>query len=161
MQRLIQRIDKDTYIFFDSGNFDDWCVYIRDKNGKRAPLDKEYFSFFVNLASEYSEKRVYSEFVSIYSKINNHISKKILEFIISLAKKYPSPLDRDVAINYIFIYAGMIAERNKDFAVLKERIKRLGMHQILIDHMSVSEAANFSKGKKWKELDEICKAKGF
>ena len=55
----------------------------------------------------------------------------------------------------------MIAERNKDFAVLKERIKRLGMHQILIDHMSVSEAANFSKGKKWKELDEICKAKGF
>ena len=33
MERLIQRIDKDTYIFFDSGNFDDWCVYIRDKKG--------------------------------------------------------------------------------------------------------------------------------
>ena len=49
MERLIQRINKDISIFFDSGSFDDWCVYIRDSNGKRAPLDIEYFDFFVNL----------------------------------------------------------------------------------------------------------------
>lgn len=161
MERLIQRINKDISIFFDSGSFDDWCVYIRDSNGKRAPLDTEYFDFFVNLAAKYSSDRVYSEFISIYSKVNSYVSKEVLEFIILIAKKYPSPLDRDVAINFILIYAGMIAERNKKFAVLKERVKRLGMHQILIENMPINEAANFSKGKKWKELDEICKTKGF
>jgi hypothetical protein len=35
------------------------------------------------------------------------------------------------------------------------------MHQILIENMPINEAANFSKGKKWRELDEICKTKGF
>ncbi len=31
------------------------------------------------------------------------------------------------------LYAGMVAEENKENAVLKKRIKRLGMHQVLID----------------------------
>jgi hypothetical protein len=59
------------------------------------------------------------------------------------------------------IYAGMIAEENKENAILKKRIKRLGMHQVLIDGMKPEEAAVFSKGKKWKELDEIMRSKGF
>lgn len=39
--------------------------------------------------------------------------------------------------------------------------KRLAMHQILMEGMPVSEAANFSKGKKAEWLDRICKEKGF
>ena len=46
MRRLIQQSDENTSIFFDRGKFDDWCVYIKDTNGKRAPLDTEYFNFF-------------------------------------------------------------------------------------------------------------------
>ena len=161
MRRLIQQIDKNTSIFFDRGKFDDWCVYIKDTNGERPPLDTEYFSFFVELASIYSSKRVYEEFVSIYSQVTENIEKSVLDFIISLAKKYPAPKDREVAINFIVIYAGMVAERNKKFTKLKERIKRLGMHQVLLEQMPVHEAANWSKGKNWKELDAVCKLKGF
>ena len=55
----------------------------------------------------------------------------------------------------------MVAEKNKRFAVLKERIKRLGMYQILMLSYSAGDAANFSKGKKAKDLDVICKEYGF
>ena len=55
----------------------------------------------------------------------------------------------------------MIAERNKRYAVLRERIKRLGMYQILILKYTSGDAANFSKGKKAKDLDKICKDYGF
>ncbi len=55
----------------------------------------------------------------------------------------------------------MIEEENKQFAILKKRIKRLGMHQILIDNLDPEVAANFSKGKKWRELDNLMKLRGF
>ena len=159
--KIIQKIDKNTLIFYDKGSFDNWCVFIQDINGKRAPLDKDYFNFFSDLTYKYSSKRIYEEFVSIYTKVTDELKQDVLDFIIDLAKKYPAPLDREVAINFIVIYAGMIAERNKDGAILKERIKRLGMHQVLIEKMPVHEAANWSKGKNWRELDVVCKSKGF
>lgn len=55
----------------------------------------------------------------------------------------------------------MIAEENKDYAILKKRIKRLGMHQILIEKISPEKASNFSRGRNWRELDKICKEYGF
>ena len=59
------------------------------------------------------------------------------------------------------LYAGMIAEENKKNAILKKRIKRLGMYQVLIEQMPPEQAAVFSKGKKWKELDQLMATKGF
>ena len=149
MKKLIKKIDSETEIYFDTGKFDNWCVYIKDSSGIKAPLDIEYFSFFKELAEDCSAQRVYDEFVSIYLKVTDSLSQEVVNFIIS------------VAINFIVIYASMIAERNKEFAILKERIKRLGMHQILIEGMSVYDAANYSKGKKWRDLDKLCKSKGF
>jgi hypothetical protein len=35
------------------------------------------------------------------------------------------------------------------------------MHQVLIEGILPEKAAVFSKGKKWKELDEIMRLKGF
>lgn len=46
------------------------------------------------------------------------------------------------------IYLGMVAEEKKQNAVLKKRIKRLGMYQILFEKLSAEDAAFFSKGKK-------------
>ena len=55
----------------------------------------------------------------------------------------------------------MIAEENKSKAILKKRIKRLGMYQTLIQQLPAMEAAVFSKGKKWQVLDKICRELGF
>ena len=62
---------------------------------------------------------------------------------------------------FVVIYAGMIAEENKQSAILKKRIKRLGMHQVLKLEYEPRIAANFSKGKKWRDLDEIMKPLSF
>ena len=161
MERLIQRIDRDTSVVFDSGKFDDWCVYVKTPIGRKPPLDNEYFSFFKKLANDFGTERVYGEFVEVYDRVTNAVDRQVLDRIIQLAKNYPSPLDRDVALNFVVIYAGMIAEKNKKNAILKERIKRLGMHQVLMENMPVDEAANFSRGMKARELDGICKQKGF
>ena len=161
MERLIQRIDRDTSVVFDSGKFDDWCVYVKTPTGRKPPLDNEYFSFFKKLANDFGTERVYGEFVEVYDRVTTAVDRQVLDRIIQLAKNYPSPLDRDVALNFVVIYAGMIAEKNKKNAILKERIKRLGMHQVLMENMPVDEAANFSRGMEWRELDGICKQKGF
>ena len=161
MERLIQRIDRDTSVVFDSGKFDDWCVYVKTPAGRKPPLDTEYFSFFKELANDFGTERVYGEFVEVYERVTEAVEREALDRIIQLAKNYPSPLGRDVALNLVVIYAGMIEEKNKRNAVLKERIKRLGMHQVLIENMPIDEAANFSRGMKARDLDKICKQKGF
>tara|TARA_Y100000996_G_C22252295_1_gene532344 strand:+ start:82 stop:570 length:489 start_codon:yes stop_codon:yes gene_type:complete len=162
MERLIKRISKDLDIVFDHGKFDQWCVYIKDNNGKRPPLDIEYFNFFIELGKEYTNEKVYEDFIKIYNLVSNRVEKKVTDLIVELAKKnYKKDISKDVAINFTVIYAGMVAERNKSFTVLKERIKRLGMHQILILNHSSKNAASFSKGKKAKYLDTLCKEYGF
>ena len=162
MERLIQKISKDIDIVYDQGWFDEWCVYIKDGNTKTAPKDVEYFNFFVQLGKKYTCEKVYADFVEIYNLVSENIEKKVLDKIIDIAKKtYDSSISKDVAINFTVVYAGMVAERNKAFTVLKERIKRLGIHQILLLDYKAEVAANFSKEKKAKDLDIICKEYGF
>ncbi len=162
MERLIKKISKDIEIVFDNGKFDMWCVYIKSPNGKRPPLDTEYFNFFISLGKKYTNEKVYKDFVKIYDLVTHQIKKEATDLIIKIAKEdYKKEDSKEVAINFTVIYAGMVAEQNKQHAVLKERIKRLGMYQILVLNHSSKAAANFSKGKKAKELDLICKQYGF
>ena len=162
MERLIKKISKDLSIVFDNGKFDQWCVYIKDNNVKKPPLDSEYFDFFIELGKKYSNEKVYEDFIKIYNLVSNRVEKKVTDLIVDLAKKnYKKDISKDVAINLTVLYAGMVAERNKSFTVLKERIKRLGMYQILVLNHSSENAANFSKGKKAKDLDVLCKEYGF
>ena len=103
---------------------------------------------------------IYNDFVLVYSKTTAEIDKHVTSLITRLSNKYGSDsLMLDIWLSVI--YAGMIAEENKENAILRKRIKRLGMHQVLVDGMEPKEAANFSKDLKWTVIDEICKEKGF
>ena len=84
----------------------------------------------------------------------------MFDYIKEIAKSYGTDEIR-VAIDFSIIYMGMVAEENKAFTKLGKRVKRLGVYQVLIDRMDYNTAANFSRGRKWRELDEICKSKGF
>ena len=85
-------------------------------------------------------------------------------------KKHPIIMNSSYGINFdnykqlgikkLKQRAKMVRE-NKEFAKLKKRIKRLGMYQTLIEGMKPRDAANFSKGKDWTELDVIMKERGF
>lgn len=162
MERLIKKISTEIEIVFDDGKFDEWCVYVKDKKGKKPPRDIDYFEFFIKLGKKYSNEKVYKDFVKIYDLVTRKVEKRVLDLIVDIAKaNYKEEDSKNVAINFIVIYAGMVAEKNKRFTVLKEKIKRLGMHQILMLNYSSVDAANFSKGKKAKDLEIICKKYGF
>jgi hypothetical protein len=55
----------------------------------------------------------------------------------------------------------MLAEENKANKKLGKRIKHLGVYQVLIDELPIATAANYSRGKNWKDLDIICQNLGF
>ncbi|MDR0229862.1 MAG: hypothetical protein LBI72_12490 [Flavobacteriaceae bacterium] len=159
--RTIKNLQNNRTVIFDSGKFDQWCVYVVEENGfKKAPFDVDYFTDLQNLNNKYPNNKVYYDFISIYKLTDNTINPVILNLIDSITNTYNQE-DRIIVEQWFaVIYAGMIAEENKQFAILKKRVKHLGVYQTLIQGMNPSEAARFSYGKKWRELDAIMKPLG-
>lgn len=162
MSRLIKHLMNNRQIIFDRGKFDDWCVYIVESNGqKRAPYDYEYFSDLKEISKSYPSNKVYNDFTYIYHLTNKKIEQKVIELIDAIVLTYEKKDQILVEQWFTVIYAGMIAEENKERAILKKRIKRLGMHQTLMLDYHPKIAANFSRGKKWRDLDSIMNPLGF
>lgn len=162
MPRLIKQLQNNRSVIFDSGKFDDWCVYVVESSGaKKAPFDETYFSDLHHISQNYSNNKVYNDFVLIYEQTTKTIDPGVLTLIDEIVATYNNEEKIIVEQWLTVIYAGMIAEENKKFAILKKRVKRLGMHQVLILNMPAREAAKFSYGKKWRDLDAIMRPLGF
>lgn len=154
--RLIKNLINNRKVIFDQGKFDDWCVYVVESNGtKKAPYDVDYFTDLQNVSRLYPQHKVYNDFLEIYTKTNHTINMDVLGFINNIVFSYQPQHRAMIEQWFTVIYAGMIAEENKKFAILKKRIKHLGMYQILIQNLQPEFAAKFSYGKKWRELDTI------
>ncbi len=160
MSRLIKVFSDGSRLEYDRGKFDAWCVYLIANNQRTAPRDKEYFADLQNLSQIYAPQQIYDDFIEIYNETDSTIKPEVLQQIEQLSLKYH---DDALEIEQLFtiLYAGMVAEENKENAILKKRIKRLGIYQVLIEGLSPCEAANFSKGKKWSNLNSECKLRGF
>ncbi|EIJ40950.1 hypothetical protein BegalDRAFT_0023 [Beggiatoa alba B18LD] len=161
MPIILQTFYDGSTVVFDRGRFDDWCVYLHLPLKKRyAPSDTEYFTRLQQLATQHGAQSLYNDYVEIYAQTTAKIDSDVLTLILDVAEKYQEDA-LEIAIWFTVIYAGMVAEENKEKAILKKRIKRLGMYQTLIEQIDPKIAAHFSRGKKWRELDELCKTKGF
>ena len=159
--KQIQTFADGSVLTFDDGVFDSWCIYLqRPHQHKHAPKDIHYFSRLQQLGDIYGHQKIYNDFVTFYTPASTQIDQKVLNHIRRISSSYNNDT-LEIEILFTIIYAGMIAEENKQKAILKKRIKRLGMHQTLIDRIPPEMAANFSRGKNWRELDQICKTKGF
>ncbi len=146
---------------FDTGKFDDWCIYLtRPDKTRYAPHDTEYFNFLSNLSKIYTGKTIYNDFITIYNSVSNKLNSEILDKISALSALYGN-YSLDFDIWFTTIYAGMVAEENKIFTKLGKRVKRLGIHQILIEGISPIIASDFSRGKTWKVIDALCRERGF
>lgn len=161
MQRLLQTFADGTTVSFGRGAFDDWCVYLH-RPGERphAPRDERYFARLQHLGDAHGLQTIYADFVAVYDRTTAEVDATVLNLILKLTPKY-GPDALEMAVWLTVIYAGMVAEENKEKAVLKKRIKRLGMHQTLLEGLPPAEAASFSRGKKWPELARLCRSKGF
>jgi len=157
---VIKKFEDGSILEYNEGKFDKWCVYlITSDNNKTAPRDDEYFIDFYNLSLKYGNQKIYNDFINIYDKTTSSIDGEVLSLITKISSKYPDNLF--IERLFTIVYAGMVAEENKQNAILKKRIKRLGMHQVIMEQISPIIAANFSRGKKWSELDKECKSRGF
>ena len=161
MPQKLNQFSNGGIIEFDKGSFDDWCVYVTKPNGERfAPTDLHYFSRLKKLGEKYGAQKIYDDFVVIFNRTTAKPKPEVFALISLLCRFYETDaLEMEIWFNVL--YAGMIAEENKENAILKKRVKRLGMHQVLIDGVEPDVAAGFSKGIKWLRLDQLMKAKGF
>ncbi|WP_312312802.1 DUF7004 family protein [Empedobacter brevis] len=156
--RVIKNLKNNKKVIFDQGKFDDWCVYVVEENGiKKAPFDVDYFTDLKQLNTLYRNNKVYQDFLKIYHPTDQTIAPDILKLIDDIVMTYQPEHQVIIEQWFTVIYAGMIAEENKQFAILKKRVKHLGVHQTLIQDFSPAHAARFSYGKKWRELDVIMK----
>ena len=146
-------------IYFDKGQFDNWCIHLETPTGKLFPLDKEYFSIMYNIGNQFTHQQVYNDFLDVFEKTSTYVNQNVLKLITEQSEKYGTLAD-EYDMWMTVIYAGMIAEENKSNAVLKKRVKRLGMYQVLIEKLEPEFAANFSKGKPWLDLNDAMMERG-
>lgn len=161
MGQRIKAFADGSYLEYDRGSFDDWCVYLVDRNGfRRPPKDTDYFSQLKQYADRYGADRIYGDYVRVYQLTGARVDYSALSYISQLAMSYGGDA---LEIDTIFsiLYMAMIAEENKEGTRLGKRIKRLGIHQLLVENQSVDRAANFMRGMNWRSIDALCKARGF
>jgi len=149
-------------IYFDRGKIDDWCVYVQQSGQTTyAPRDLEYFSFLRSASERNGDaKFIYDMFCILYDLASQCISPAAGKLLRDISSEFGDS-SVDAEIHLAVIYAAMIAEENKQYTALGKRIKRLGVHQLLLEGFSPAEAANWSRGKKAPALKEECKRRGF
>ena len=149
----------DTLIYFDKGNFDDWCIYLEQNGNRLAPTDTWYFSLMKSWTKLTSAERIYDDFVTIYDLVTPIHSPDNLEVIEDIASAYPDW--QEASVVFTILYMGMLAEENKAGKILGKKIKRLGVYQVLLEDVHPHDAANYSRGLKADYLLEVCKFRGF
>lgn len=144
------------YLAFTRGKFDDWAVYVKYPGMPTWPTDKWYF-LKLKVFALYGP--AYDDFITLYERVTAEVDDSIFDWIDEISIKYPKP--EEAAVVFGIYYMTMIAEENKAGAILKKRIKRLGVHQVLKEGMKPDVAANWSRGKSAMELVMECHNRGF
>ncbi|MDC3273546.1 hypothetical protein OAU49_02740 [Alphaproteobacteria bacterium] len=154
--KIVKKFKDGSEIGFGKGRFDDYCVYL----DKKPPLDVHYFTRLYELKEIYGGSNIYNDFIYIYELVTKKLESAVLENITHISQKYKDDIIRVDKI-FTILYMAMIAEENKVNTKLGKKIKRLGVHQILIENITPNVSANYSKGMKWREIEKECIERGF
>ncbi len=160
--RLVKNFVDGAFLEYDRGSFDYWCVYMTDAEGnRRSPYDRDYFNELKDLADRYGADRVYSDFVSIYDETTREIRNEVLNHITVIASSYGE--QDSLAVDKLFttFYMTMTSEENYPNTRLGRKIKRLAAYEILINNRPVDDAVVFMKRMGWREIDALCRERGF
>ena len=66
MGQRINDFQDGSYLEYDKGNFDDWCVYLVTPSGTRtAPRDTDNFRQLKHYAEKYGADALYRDFVQV------------------------------------------------------------------------------------------------
>ena len=97
----------------------------------------------------------------IYQFAAEAVELAIGEHIEEFSKHYGDEDQFHADVVFNILYAAMVAEQKKEHTKLKKRVKRLGVHQLLMENYTPSNAATFSRGKRWRDLEVECNRRGF
>ncbi len=161
MGQIIKEFSDGSFLEYDTGNFDDWCVYLTRPNGARKPpRDTDYMLQLKTFSYKYGVENIYNDFIRIYNSTQNELDLETLDMITDIADAYGEDA---LELNIIFstIYAAMIAEQKKAYSRLGKRIKRLAVHKLLVENWSVYDSANFMRNMNWREISHLCEQRGF
>lgn len=161
MGQQIKVFSNKSYLEYDRGNFDNWCVYFTEANGRRTPpRDTDYFDKLRTYSIKYGVDKIYNDYVKIYELTGKQVEGAVLNTITSIAYTYGDD-SLEIDIIYSILYLAMIAEEQKANTRLGKKIKRLGIHVLLKENRDVEEAANFMRGMGWRDILALCVARGF
>ena len=159
---IVKTFSDGSYVEYAAGSFDKWCVYAvnPNKGTREPPRDVHYFDFLKKMSERFGTQKIISDFLSVYGMTGKEIDANVLSQIDQIASTYG---DAALAFSkvYTIMYMGMIAEEQKAGTRLGKRIKRLGVHKLLVENNSVHDAANFMRGMRWREIDAMCRERGF
>ena len=161
MGRRVKEFADGSFLEYDRGKIDNWCVYMTNPVGvRKPPLDRDYFSEFKALADKYGTDRVYRDFVTIYDVTKKDIDAAVLEAITRIAAGYGTDA---LFVDKLFttFYMAMPAEENYPYTRLGRKIKRLAAYEILYAQRDVDDAVVFMKKMGWREIAALCQERGF
>lgn len=162
MGEKIREFNDGSVLEYNRGSFDEWCVFLtRPGQIAKPPRDIDYFNQIVDYGRHYGNDKVYTDYCKIYDVTEKSIDSGVFKLIDDIASGYDNEHSLEVAIVFSVLYMAMIAEERKANTKLGKRIKRLGIHAILKEKMDIYRAANFMKGMKWRDIDQLCKVRGF
>ena len=162
MGQRIREFKDGSFLEYDRGGFDEWCVFFSRPGLRRTPpRDVDYFNQIVGYGQKYGNDKVYEDYCKIYDATEKSVDSEVFNLIDDIANGYREEDSLEIAIIFSVLYMAMIAEEKKENTKLGKRIKRLGVYAILKENMNVYNAANFMRGMGWRDIDKLCKEKGF
>ena len=156
-QYLIKTFRDNTYICFEKGKFDKWCLWYYKNHKRIAVTDKIYFTWLSNLAKQYGRELVYRHFMNVFESVNHTDmpSENMLAYIESISEHYIGN-ENLAAKTFTMLYATMIAEEKKENARLGKFIKNLAVIMILKYNTEIDEVTVGFRNRKAAELWKMC-----
>ena len=145
---------------FGWGNFDKYCVHVYDTVNRKKwfPLDEEYFQWIYDLSMVFGVDNVFDDFLLLYENVDVDSTNNDCYYLTKgLDLHYPSI---DTQHWWMIFYMTMYAECVKKGAILKKRIKLLGVYNILYDGYSIPYVVKYMRDMSWYELDDLMYERG-
>jgi len=161
-RQIVKPFSDGSHLEYGKGQFDDWCVYLVSPDGARvAPRDIDCFKVLKVLAAKHGVERLYKDYVSLYEVTGKAVEEKVLQQIAALAAAYPPEARLRADKLFTILYMAMIAEEHKAGTRLGKRIKRLGVHRLLVESAGAQNAARFLDGRRAEAIALLCEERGF
>ena len=140
-------------IYYNTGNFDDFCVHVLRPKIKKVwkPKDSDYFKWLRKVGKRYGNEEVYKDFLKLYKPITRSTTMEDIEHIVrELSIKYNNSQEW-----WVILALTIKAEEHKENAILGKQIKHLAVFNLLKENLRIREIVTYMKGKPWYELRDM------